>query len=113
MIGDFFRRGRRLRPATLEFAIQNFPVLILRLKQNRLIVTSDDSVGNASVVVLKGKVAHEQWAILRSDFDICKKIAGNTALHIFPGDTDRIILDRIEAHIMVEFAGRGIPAGNV
>lgn len=113
-IGDFFRLGRRLRPATEDFAIQNFPRLILRLKQNKLIVTNDQSVGNADLVQLRNpQIRRESWCLLKSDFDICKDIAAKTAFHIFPGDTESVILQRILAHVKVAFAGRGVPAGNV
>jgi hypothetical protein len=110
VIGDFFRNGRRLRPATEDFAVDNFPRLILRLKQNRLIVGLDTSVGNADLVVLRNpRIRHESWTILKSDFDVCKSIADKVSLHLFPGDNETIIMQRILGHVKVEFAGRGVP----
>lgn len=106
-IGNHFSRGRRLRPATREFAIESFPKLILRLKQNRLTITLDQSAGNASLVILRNRNSnYEFWHIVQEDFDICKNIASKVQLRLFPTDNEDVVLSKIRSYIAIEFASR-------
>lgn len=114
ILGDYFINGRRLRSATLEFALLNFPRLIQRLKQNQLVISNQEFVGNPSVIILYNpKIRHEIWTILKSDFDLCRDIAGKIELKTFPGDNEIVALCRISSYIKTVFAGRGVPSGNV
>lgn len=107
IIGDFFSCGRRIRPATREFAINNYPKLILRLKQNNLIISNDQSVGNANLVKLISKISKfERWHITKTDFDICKTISGEIQLKVFPSDNERTAIDKIKAYVIIRFSDR-------
>lgn len=112
-LGDRFtgeRCNRRLRPATAEYASANFPRLIIRLKQGRLIITADRAVEHSPVYTLRDrKNRHEWWRIVEADFIAVRDIAGDVELNVFPGETSRDVEDRVRARVEVEFVGRGVP----
>ncbi len=109
-IGDYFANGRRLRPATLDYATQNFPRLILRSKQEKLSVSYQQQAGNPDVIQAISSISRfEKWVILKSDFDLCKKIADKVELRLFRSDNETVVLDKILAYVKIEFAGRGVP----
>lgn len=111
IIGDFFQNGRRLRAATEEYAVSAFPRLILRLKQGRLIVSVQQTVGNPDVVAsYNPSCRFESWVILKTDFDICIKILDKFVLNAFRSDNESIVLDKIRAYVKFEFAGIGVPS---
>lgn len=103
-LGNKFAGGRRLRPATHDYAVSTFPRLIYRLKQNVLKITISTILDGKQVCNIKNpKIPSESWIILGSDFDICKSIADQVALRIFPSDTQEIIETRIRTLVAMEF----------
>lgn len=104
------RCNRRLRPATAEYASANFPRLIIKLKQGRLLISVDRAVEHSPVFTLRDrKDSRDWWRIVEADFLAVKEIAADVRLNIFPGESLRSTEDRIRAIVEVEFAGRGIP----
>lgn len=103
-----FFSGRRVRPATLEFAEATFPRLIVGLKTGRLLVSNTSAAGGPDVVfVADPRDPSFRHLLLREDFDICKSIASRIALRTFPTDSSSTAEASALAHVRVEFAGRG------
>lgn len=112
-LGDKFggdRPARRIRPVTFEYAVANFPKLIVRLKQGRLLLSSQSSrEGPETILLYDPKRIENRWFLLKSDFDIVKKISDESVLRLFPSDTEKDIEARILVKVKLEFRGRGIP----
>jgi len=110
IIGDRFAAGRRIRPATQEFAVTTFPSVIISLMLGKLqvLVTSPAS-GPEIVKLWVPPLKKEPLTIVKSDFDIIKQIAQTSTLRMFPSETLMQAETRIRARVAVEFAGRGIP----
>lgn len=109
ILGDRFAYGRRLRPVTLEYALKNFPRMIIDMKQGKLHVEVRGTVRGKEILrVWKPNLRESEQMILRSDFEKCRDIAKKVSIPLFPSDNFSIIEDRIRAHIRVEF-GSPIP----
>lgn len=105
IVGDRFLNGRRLRPATYEYALEQFPRLIFDLKTNKLkIVNSKILSGKQAVWLHNPNVKRNKWVILESDFIKCRDIAGQVVIPLFPNETHKMILDRIAALVKLVFA---------
>jgi hypothetical protein len=105
ILGNQFAGGRRLRPATHDYALSNFPRLIYRLRQGSLHILVNNILDGKRVCNIKNP-SHpksECWIILESDFLICKGIAEQVALSIFPSDTQEIVEARIKSLVSVAF----------
>lgn len=102
--------NRLFRPVTYEYACSNLPRLIVLLKQNKVQVLTDSVRDGIDIVRLQVPgYKEDQWVLLRSDFELVKKIALNSSLAIFQSDTSEIIQNRILAQVQVEFEDRKIP----
>jgi hypothetical protein len=110
-IGDRFLNGRRLRPATLEYALANFPKIVVKLLQGKLLVSTAKSVEDRDVVILRDVLPTMGPAVflLREDFEICKQISTKVRLRTFPTDRLEDAEAKAAAYVRVEFAGRGVP----
>jgi hypothetical protein len=96
--------NRLFRSATKEHVITSYPMLVYRLKQNKLAVSIFSSVDSPEVVRANNPLAlGESWVLLKSDFDRCKSVASKVTLDLFPTEPVNIILDRIRALLVVEF----------
>jgi len=111
IIGDFFRRGRRLRPASQQYAENNFPRIIIRLKQRKLSIIESKILSGKRVMVLYNPqyFNQERWVILESDFLLIKEIALKTKLGVFPSLGIREQEKRIKPYVSQAFFGRGVP----
>jgi hypothetical protein len=108
--GDQFSGGRRVRPATQEFAVLVFPNIIVAWLQGRLQIDTATSTGSLAIVRLWiPPLRGEPLTIVRPDFEIIKGIALNSTLRMFPSDTIQDAMARITAAVSVAFAGRGVP----
>lgn len=104
IVGDKFVDERRLRPATLEFALQNFPPMIVDLKQGKLKIDVTGTIrGKEVVTVWRPNLIESKLTILRSDFEKCRDIARLVQIPLFISDTRDEIHERIRAHIRIEF----------
>jgi hypothetical protein len=99
--GDTFRNGRRVRAATLEYALDQFPRLIYKLKTNKLQVSVTKRLCGC-VVFLRDPVGKDQWSLIESDFVKCRDIAGQVITSLFPNDNYESVLLRIRS--LVRFA---------
>jgi hypothetical protein len=110
IIGDHFAAGRRIRPATQEFAVIAFPSIIVSLMQNQLqILVTGIASGPSLVRMWTGPLRKQPLTILESDFDLIKQIAQSTTLRLFPSETLEQATMRIKSLVSVVFAGRGVP----
>ena len=104
IVGDKFVDRRRLRPATLEFALRSFPSMIVDLKQGKLQIHITGTVrGKEVITVWKSNMVESKLTILRSDFEKCRDIARKVSVPLFISDTRDDVYDRIRAHIRIEF----------
>jgi hypothetical protein len=103
-LADKFRDARRLRLASYDYAVSNFPQLIVSLRLGHLIIDKLDSVGVKQLYTLHNQFV--SWTILEEDFNICKQIAEQLSIPIFPTDTIKDYEDRALASVKVEFAQR-------
>jgi hypothetical protein len=97
--------NRLFRTATIEHVTTSYPMLVYRLKQNRLVVSVFSSVDSPEVVKAQNpNMLGESWTLLKSDFDRCKSVASKVTLGLFPTEPINVILDRIRALLIVEFS---------
>ena len=96
-----------MRPASLEYALANYPRVIIWIKLGRLDILSDPSCEGRDIVDVRGKgstIYHE--VMLRSDFEKCRSIAKLMTVPLFPSDKEQDWFDRAKAYIKQEFSGR-------
>lgn len=100
--------NRFFRPATLEHALLRYPLFVYRLKQGRLTISTAKSVEMPPVVraSVPGR-REETWVMLRTDFEKCKAVAAKVDVRLFPTEPPGSVLDRIKAHLLVEFGPGG------
>jgi hypothetical protein len=103
-LADKFSNNRRLRLASYDYAVENFPRLIVQLRLGHLIIDTPNSVEIKQVYRLYNQLM--TWTILEEDFKICKQIAEKLSIPIFPADTIKDYEDRALAFVKVEFAQR-------
>jgi hypothetical protein len=104
ILGDSFIGGRRMRPATLEYALDNYPHIIVWLALGRLVVLAQKSCEGRHIVEVIGKdqpVIH--LSMVQSDFDKCKEIAKKMTIPLFMSDTEQDWLNRAKAYIRESF----------
>lgn len=107
ILGDRIEQERLFRPVTLSYALDNFPRFILRMKQQRLLCLSTTVIRGKKFYKVRDRInKHENWIILEVDFDLCKEIAGEVKLRVFPFDTMKKMEDNIRALIRVSFSDR-------
>ena len=107
ILGDHVSGGKLLRLVTLTYALDNFPRLIYRIKQRRIKVLSSTIINGKKTYRLQDRVnRHEAWIILEIDYVICRDIATQIELKIFPSDTQEIIEKNIKALVRVSFSDR-------
>jgi len=107
ILGDRVAKGRLLRLATLTYALDNFPRLIYRIKQNRARIQSTTILNGKKIFRIRDSInRHEWWVILETDFNLCRDIATEIELKIFPSDTPKTIEDNIRALVRVSFSDR-------
>jgi len=103
---------RRIRPVTQEYASENFPRMIVRMKQGALHISTARAVHDKEVVHLWNRnpsLRHERWFVLMSDFEIVKQIAADINIRSSPYENLQQVEERIRARVNVEFSGRGVP----
>jgi len=104
------RNGRLVRPATFDYAVKTFPLMIVYLalgKLNNHITISNNLNGREIVSVHVPQRQELQFLLLREDFDICKNIALNLSVPLFSSDKIEDLIKR--AHGMVSEAYRNRP----
>jgi hypothetical protein len=102
--------GRRLRPATLEFALQVFPRLIVGLRSGSLIVSNPSAAGGPEYVcVVDPRDRYFRYLIVKSDFEACRQMALRLPVDTFHGAIPDRAIDAARSMVEVEFAGRGVP----
>ena len=103
-LGDEFSDGMRLRPATLCYALKNYPKVIVWLYQGILNVNYVPSADGNDIVSVSGpNRGIEHWTMVLSDFEKCKKIANEITIPLFPF-TQMLDFEKIVcAYIKVEF----------
>lgn len=105
ILGDFFMGGRRLRPATLDYALENYPRVIAGIKLGRYVVNAPRSCEGNDVVEMHDRtrpVYH--FVMMRGDFDKCVSIAKQMTIPLFPSDIEQDWFDRASAYIRQSFA---------
>lgn len=108
--GDRLAAGRRVRPATQEFAVLAFPRVVIQLMTGALQVLATRPASGREVVKLwVPPLRKDPLTVLREDFDVVKRIAETSTLRLFPSETLEQAEIRIRARVAVEFAGRGVP----
>lgn len=105
IIGDRFVQGRKLRPATLDYALQNYPKVVVGIKLNKYRIDTYNTVEGKEIMnlVCPSSPIYD-IVMLRSDFEKCRSIATKMTIPLFPSD---ILLDweqRAAAHIRIAFA---------
>lgn len=107
-LGDSFtgeKVNRLFRTATIEHVITSYPMLVYRLKQNKLTVSIFSPADSPEVIrVQNPNMLGESWTLLKSDFDRCKSVASKITLNLFPTEPVNTILDRIRTLLIVEFS---------
>lgn len=105
ILGDSFMNGRRLRPATLEYALQNYPRVIAYLKLGKLVVYAPRACDGRDVVEVRSKTSSVYHLVMtRGDFDKCVEISKLMTIPLFPSDVEKDWFDRASAHIRNVFA---------
>lgn len=100
ILGDSFMNGRRLRPATLEYALENYPRIIAYIKLGKLSITAPHSCDGNDVVEMRGVTSPLYRIVMtRGDFDKCISIAKLMTIPLFPSDTEKDWMDRASAHV--------------
>lgn len=103
-LGDSFMNGRRVRPATLDYALANYPRVIVWMKTGQFLINGEQSCEGRDVVLLQGKDSPiYRLSMLRSDFEKCRSIAKLMTVPLFPSDIERDWFDRAEAYIRQYF----------
>jgi hypothetical protein len=103
-LGDLFMHGRRMRPASLEYALVNYPRVIVWMKLGRLLIDGQQSCEGRDIVFMRGTDSPiYRLAMLRSDFEKCKDIAKLMTVPLFPSDIERDWFDRADAYIRQYF----------
>lgn len=98
--GDFFMNGRRLRPATLEYALKNYPKVIAWIKLDKLRISAPHSCDGNDVVEIWGKKSPiYHFVMTRGDFEKCLSISKTMTIPLFPSDIEQDWFDRASAHI--------------
>lgn len=107
IIGDHVANGRLLRLATLTYALDNFPRLIYRIKQKRIEILSSTIINGKKTFRLRDKInKYEMWIILETDYLLCRNIAAEFELKVFPSDTQKSMEEKIRALVRVTFSDR-------
>ena len=105
ILGDRFMNGRRLRPATLEYALQNYPRVIVWVKLGKFSVSAPRACDGNDVVEMFGKTSPIFHLVMtRGDFDKCVAIAKAMTVPLFPSDVEQDWFDRASAYIRQSFA---------
>ena len=105
-LGDRFSNGRRLRPATLCYALKNYPKVIIWLYQGVLDVDYAPSADGNDVVYVSGQGSNKgtyHWSMVLSDFNKCKKIANEITIPLFPFTNMYDYEEITRAYIKAEF----------
>lgn len=102
--GDAFFNGRRMRNASVEYALANYPRVIVWMKLNKLIILSPKSCEGNDVVEMYGRTSPiYHFVMTRSDFDKCLSIAKKLAIPLFQSDTESDWMNRAAAYIREEW----------
>lgn len=100
ILGDLFMQGRRVRPATLEYALANYPRIIVGIKLNKLYIDAVDACDARDLVTIWDRKSPVfRYVITRDDFDKCVLIAKQMTIPLFPSDIEQDWFDRAKAHI--------------
>jgi hypothetical protein len=124
ILGDFFLDGRRMRPATLEYALANYPRVIVGIKLNQFHINAPHACDANDVITVRGKWALAprpgfcgvnvapfrpfyttafagpyHFAMTRGDYDKCLAIAKLMTIPLFPSDVEQDWFDKAAAHI--------------
>ena len=103
-LGDEFSNGRRLRPATLRYALKNYPKVIIWLHQGVLNVKYTPSATGCDVVsVSHPKYSIYSWSMVLSDFEKCRSIANSVTIPLFPSYKMQDYEDMVKAQIRIKF----------
>ena len=97
--------NRQIGSVTLEYALANYPRVIVCMKLNKLeILTSNTCDGN-DVAEVYDKTSREFHLIMnRGDLDKCIAIAKLMTIPLFSSDTELDMLDKASAYINQYFA---------
>jgi hypothetical protein len=104
-LSDKFSNGRRMRLASHDYAVANFPEMIVQLRMGYLTIDTSNLPETKKIITLYNDQSRI-WTILKEDFDICKQIAEKISIPLFPTDIYQDYLDRALAFVQVEFAQR-------
>lgn len=96
--------NRLLRPASLEQALERYPLFVLLLKRGRLTLSFAKPAELPPVVRATVVRSPQRWLMLGTDFEKCKAVADRVDVRLFRTESDDSVLDRIRAHIRVEFS---------
>ncbi len=102
--GDMFMGGRRFRPATLEYALQNYPKIIVGLKLGKLSVDAPRACDGNDIVHIVSKMSPVYtWTITRCDYEKCVSIAKKMSVPLFHSDVEKNWIDMASAHVKEVF----------
>ena len=105
ILGDSFMNGRRLRPATLDYALENYPRVVAWIKLGKFDVSAPRACDGNDVVEMRGRGSPVYHLVMvRRDFDKCVAIAKQMTIPLFPSDIEQDWFDRASAYIRQSFA---------
>ena len=105
ILGDSFMNGRRLRPATLDYALKNYPRVVAGIKLGKFVVSAPRSCEGNDVVEMHDRMSSVYHLVMtRGDFDKCVAIAKQMTIPLFPSDVEQDWFDRASAYIRQSFA---------
>lgn len=97
---------RRLRPLTKSQAESLLPLMIYRMKQDALSAQFLSVPDMPELVrLINPRRREEKWVLLRPDFDKAKSVASGVDIRAFRTEPVQSVLDRIRAHVSVEYSG--------
>lgn len=106
ILGDKFMNGRRMRPATLEYALANYPRVVIWMKLGKLDIFAPPSCEGNDVVEVRGKsqpIYH--LVMVREDFEKCRAIAKQMTVPLFASEREQDWFDRARPLIRQAFGG--------
>ena len=101
--------GQLIRPATHEYAVRNYPGLVVNmaLGQASNSFSLSGSMNGRQILTYNDLLNGIQYVILQEDFDLCKKAAYMLGtLPLFASDTRAVYVERARGFINELFRNR-------
>lgn len=97
----------RVRPASIEYVLANYPEVVLGLIRSRFTITLSPNNTPKKLVYLYDLATSYSMAMVREDYDFCQSIAAQFEPGSpFMTEPESRFLQRLQAYLKVKFAGR-------